>query len=82
MWEDPAYDADFLAALTEAAARFRSAVVKEQGALYENSPRYSNDALYNTPLASIFGENLPVLQVLKKKYDPKGVMDLTGGWKL
>ena len=81
MWEDAAYDADFLAAINEAAARITSLVTKEQGALYENSPKYGNDAIYNTPLANIYGGNLPVLQMLKKKYDPKGVMDLTGGWK-
>ena len=38
MWEDATYDADFLAAITEAAARVTSLVTKEQGALYENSP--------------------------------------------
>jgi len=80
-WDDPAYDADYLAAITESAARLRSLVTNEQGALYENSPRYSNNAIYDTPLTSIYGENLPVLRKLKDKYDPKGVMNLTGGWK-
>ena len=81
-WEDPAYDADYFAAITESAARLRSLVVNEQGALYGNSPRYDNYAIYDTPLSSIYGENLGVLQELKKKYDPKGVMNLAGGWKL
>ena len=80
-WEDPAYDADYLIAITESAARLRSLVANEQGALYENSPRYSNYAIYDTPLTSIYGENLPVLRELKDKYDPKGVMNLTGGWR-
>jgi len=81
-WENPAYDADYLAAITETAARLRNLVANEQGALYENSPRYENYAVYDTPLASIYGENLPVLQRLKEKYDPKGVMNLADGWKL
>jgi len=81
-WENPAYDADYLAAITETATRLRNLVVKEQGSSYENSPRYNNYAVYDTPLTSIYGENLPVLQRLKKKYDPKGVMNLAGGWKL
>ena len=80
-WEDAAYDADFLAAITESTARVRSLVVNEQGALYENSPRYDNYAIYTTPLTSIYGDNLPALEKLKEKYDPKGVMNLTGGWK-
>ena len=80
-WENPTYDADYLAAITETATRLRSLVVKEQGALYENSPRYNNYAIYDTPLSELYGENLPVLQRLKKKYDPKRVMDLTGGWR-
>jgi FAD/FMN-containing dehydrogenase len=82
MWEDPAHDADFLVAINEAADRFRSVVASEQGALYENSPRYSNYAIYDTPLSNFYGDNLPALQMLRKKYDPKGVMNLAGGWKL
>ena len=81
-WGDLAYDADYLAAITESAARLRSLVVNEQGALYENSPRYDNYAIYDTPLSSISDENLGVLQELKKKYDPEGVMNLAGGWKV
>ena len=80
-WENPAYDADYLTAITETAARLRDLVVQEQGSLYENSPRYDNYAVYDTPLTSIYGENLPVLQELKMKYDPRGVMNLAGGWK-
>jgi FAD/FMN-containing dehydrogenase len=82
MWVDPTYDADFLAAVNEAADRFRRIVASEQGALYENSPRYNNYAIYETPLSSIYGENLRALQKLKKRYDPKRVMNLAGGWKL
>jgi hypothetical protein len=80
-WENPAYDTDYLAAITETATRLRSLVVQEQGSLYGDSPRYNNYAVYDTSLASIYGENLPVLQGLKKKYDPDRVMDLAGGWK-
>ena len=80
-WENPAYDADYLDAITETAARLRSLVANEQGALYGNSPRYDNYAVYDTPLTNIYGENLSVLRKLKEKYDPKGVMNLTGGWR-
>ena len=80
-WEDPAYDADYLAAITETATRIRNLVVKEQGLLYENSQRHNSYAVYDTPLTTIYGENLPLLRKLKKKYDPKGVMNFAGGWK-
>ena len=80
-WEDPAYDAEYLTAITESATRLRSLVAKEQGSSYENSPRYNNYAVYDTPLTAIYGENLPLLRKLKKKYDPNGVMNLAGGWK-
>ena len=81
-WENPAYDADYFDVITQTTARFRDLVAKEQGASFESSPRYGNYAIYGTPLTSIYGENLPVLRKLKKKYDPKGVMNLAGGWKL
>jgi FAD/FMN-containing dehydrogenase len=80
-WENPAYDTDYLDAITETAARLRNLVAKEQGLQYGKSPRYTNYAVYNTPLTEVYGENLPILKKLKRKYDPEGVMDLAGGWK-
>lgn len=80
-WENPAYDGDYLTAITETATRLRNLVGEEQGLMYEKSPRYNNYAVYDTPLDEIYGENLPVLKKLKRKYDPEGVMDLAGGWK-
>jgi hypothetical protein len=35
-----------------------------------------------TPLADIYGANLPSLQALQAKIDPKNVMGLAGGFKL
>lgn len=80
-WADPEYDAEYLPAITETATRLRNLISREQGALFENSPRYGNYAIFGTPLASMYGENVPVLQELKKKYDPQGVMNLAGGWR-
>ena len=80
-WENPTYDGDYLAGITETATRLRNLGGEEQGLWPERSPRYDNYAVYDTPLADIYRENLPVLQGLKRKYDPGGVMDLTGGWK-
>jgi hypothetical protein len=43
---------------------------------------YPNYAAWWTPLEDLYGANLPVLKELKKKYDPKNIMGLAGGWKL
>lgn len=71
-WENPAYDVDYPAAT---ATCLGSLVVKEQGALYENASGYNNYAPCDTPLTSMYGENLPVLQRLKR------IINLAGGWK-
>ena len=47
-----------------------------------HAPLYSNYAIDTTPKYRIYGDNLPLLQKLKTQYDPSGVMDLAGGWKL
>jgi len=72
---------DHLAVITETATHLRSLVSQEQGALFENSQRYDNYATFDTSLVSVYGKNMPVLRKLKKKYDPRGVMNLAGGWK-
>lgn len=41
---------------------------------------YSNYALGDTPLKLLFGSNLSSLKKIAKKYDPKGLMKLTGGF--
>ena len=43
---------------------------------------YPNYALSDTPLPLIYGSNLPRLNWIARKYDPTGVMKLTGGFKL
>ncbi|KAH9955423.1 FAD-binding domain-containing protein [Russula dissimulans] len=48
----------------------------------ENAVRYGNYALFGTPLEVLYGENLPLLREIRKKYDPEDVMGLTDGWKI
>ena len=43
---------------------------------------YPNYALSGTPLELLYGENLPRLKQLSRKFDPQGLMTLTGGFKL
>ena len=42
---------------------------------------YTNYALYGTPVEKMYGKNVARLREIKEKYDPFGVMDLTGGFK-
>ena len=75
------HDDEFIAAVSESANRL-TAIADAEGSLYENPPTlYGNYANSETPLAYIYGENLPRLRALKAKIDPDDVMGLTGGFK-
>ena len=43
---------------------------------------YSNYAKWDVPIEQIYGENLPRLRQIKKKYDPTNIMGLAGGFKI
>ena len=60
-WVDPLYDDEFVAAAAESVTRL-SAVVKAEGLLIDNpSALYGNYVDAETPLADIYGDNLPKL---------------------
>ncbi|KAF8899585.1 hypothetical protein CPB84DRAFT_1780125 [Gymnopilus junonius] len=42
---------------------------------------HPNYAIYDTPLADMYGDNLPALRALKVAVDPEDVMGLAGGFK-
>ncbi|KAI0061219.1 FAD-binding domain-containing protein [Artomyces pyxidatus] len=42
---------------------------------------YPNYAIYDTSLVRMYGENVPRMAAIKKKYDPDNVMGLAGGFK-
>lgn len=42
---------------------------------------YPNYALPDTPLEAMYGNNVPVLNRISRRYDPQRVMKLTGGFK-
>jgi hypothetical protein len=44
--------------------------------------QYGNYAKPSTPLENIWGKSWAALKVVKTKYDPYGVMNLAGGWKV
>jgi len=57
-----------------------SAVAESEGQRPADLPIYSDYALDNTPLERLYTVNLPYLAKLTKKYDPKRIMRLTGGF--
>jgi hypothetical protein len=78
-WTSPADDALVASAMRSATANIRSKAAKLG---LTPTVAYPNYAAWWTPLEDLYGANLPVLKELKKKYDPKNIMGLAGGWKL
>ena len=56
-------------------------VVAAEGQDVAGESLYNNYAIFDTPLESLYGDNVAKLQALRAKYDPEGVMALAGGWK-
>ncbi|EIN06906.1 FAD-binding domain-containing protein [Punctularia strigosozonata HHB-11173 SS5] len=47
-----------------------------------NASKYPNYAAYGTPVEHLYGQHLPFLRQIKRKYDPADVMCLAGGFKI
>ena len=62
-------------------SRLIQAKAVEEGVSKWDDILYPNYALPDTPLELVYGENVPYLKELAEKYDPKGVMTLTGGFR-
>ena len=80
-WEGPKYDQDYHDAVKASTRHLRELVAQEQGRYLDDMPMYNNYAAHDTPLENIYGDNLPILREIAKKYDPKRVMTLAGGFK-
>jgi hypothetical protein len=80
-WENATYDDEFVASNRETVNRL-AVVAKAEGLLLTDPPAlYGNYVDAETPLVDIYGDNLPILQALQAKIDPKNVMGLAGGFK-
>ncbi|KAG0695061.1 hypothetical protein DFH29DRAFT_814582 [Suillus ampliporus] len=79
-WTDPTSDGTVQQAIRDTASYLRQLAIAE-GQDVANAASYSNYAIFDTPLSSIYGENLPRLQAIKAAVDPTNVMGLAGGFK-
>lgn len=79
-WTDPAEDASGLAALDSATTQMQS-FLSSQGQPVSQMMLYPNYADADHSIAQLYGPNLAKAKALRAKYDPKGVMLRTGGWK-
>jgi len=57
------------------------AVALEDGQNISHAAVYPNNALPDTPLENIYGENVPKLRKVRAEVDPDDVMALVGGFK-
>jgi len=81
-WALPTSDSYFLAAIKESTkVLLDTAVAEGQNVSGANQIVYSNYALADTPLETMFGENVDRLKEIKTAYDPQNVMGLSGGFK-
>lgn len=65
----------------EDSAKRLSIIAEREGLITHPLALYGNNVDFKTPLCEIYGDNLPPLQALKAKIDPKNVMGLAGGFK-
>ncbi|KAL4072440.1 hypothetical protein V8B97DRAFT_1899443 [Scleroderma yunnanense] len=62
------------------AAKLRDKAIS-LGDSFPDAPLYNNYAISDTPLESIYGDNVQLLKLIKQKVDPNNVMGLAGGFK-
>lgn len=79
-WTNASLDDAIHTALLESTKTVVAAAIA-LGQDLSNAATYANYALFGVPVENIYGDHLPRLQEIKKKYDPFGVMNLTGGFK-
>jgi hypothetical protein len=79
-WKEPFSDEAFHKAIRDSSAFIKSRALAD-GQNIKNAPVYGNYAIFDTPLADIYGDNLPRLRNIKATYDPHNVMGLAGGYK-
>jgi hypothetical protein len=80
-WQDEANDQDWLTAIGKMTDHLRT-VAQVQSCTTPDAADYSNLSLDNVTTFDIYRGNLEQLIPLRKKYDPKKVMNRTGGFRI
>ncbi|KAI0260037.1 FAD dependent oxidoreductase [Gloeopeniophorella convolvens] len=81
IWSNASLDNTMAQSLRESTDTVHAAALAEGQNVADAAP-YINYALFDTPVALLYGENLPRLQAIKKEIDPEDVMGLAGGFKI
>jgi hypothetical protein len=79
-WSDASLDQTFARAIRKQTDALRDLALAD-GQNVSHAAVYVNNALFDTPLKDIYGENLPRLRKIRTEIDPEDVMGLTGGFK-
>ncbi|KAL4071814.1 FAD-binding domain-containing protein [Scleroderma citrinum] len=77
-WILPSSDEPIQNAIRSTAATLFNKAL-ELGQDIESAPLYPNDAIFDTPLEKMYGNNVPSLRAIKQSVDPDNVMSLAGG---
>lgn len=79
-WSSSFADQAYYNAIKTSAAYIKQLAIAE-GQDIEDAALYGNYVLYDTPLESIYGDNVARLKAIHAQYDPQNVMGLAGGFK-
>jgi len=82
LWEGSENDKFWIQQMEHALKAIKKKVDKARGPIAKPLPVYSNTTLDTTRPEDIYGDNFERLRVVRKMFDPEGVMDLTGGFKI
>ncbi|KAL0566777.1 hypothetical protein V5O48_015223, partial [Marasmius crinis-equi] len=75
-------DETFHNAIRESVRRLESVAVAEGQVGVGSASVYPNNAIFDTPVERIYGENLGRMRATKSRVDPENVMGLAGGFKI
>lgn len=80
-WTDEREDRFWLEKMRNTLEALRK-VAESEKVTSDDAPVYLNTTLEDTPVEKIYQKNLEHLKLMRGRYDPKGIMSLTGGFKI